>query len=58
VALLGGAGEVQRLADREEVADLVHLHGAVSTAARDPTMEHPGSMTGPHQFNANPAFPL
>ena len=31
VAVLGGAGEVQRLADREEVADLMHFH------RRDPT---------------------
>ena len=26
VAVLGGAGEVERLAHREEVADLMHLH--------------------------------
>ena len=33
VAVLGGAGEVERLAHREEVADLVHLHRGHSTSA-------------------------
>ena len=26
VALLGGAGEIQRVRDRQKVADLMHLH--------------------------------
>jgi hypothetical protein len=33
VALLGGAREVQGLAHGEKVADLVHLHGGVSSCS-------------------------
>ena len=34
VALLGGAREIQRPRERDEVADLLHFHGSVPSAAR------------------------
>jgi hypothetical protein len=57
VTLLGRAGEVQGLAYREEVADLMHLHrgASISLVAR---RRWPGAMTRSHEFNANTAFPL
>src|SRR5829696_6243905 len=60
VAALGGAGEVQFLGDRQEIADLVHLHSVVprpphraasqsAPRIRNPAPDVPHPLAGPNR---------